>query len=63
MINKLNYVWLGFSKRVCLTPSYTDFRRLVLHGAAGREGGNKVPAAFFSETVKPTVIKLDILTN
>ena len=41
-----------------LTLSYTGFFRLVLHG-----GGHKVPAAFFSETVKTTAIKLGTLTN
>ena len=27
------------------------------------EGGHKVPAAFFSETVKATAIKLGTITN
>ena len=32
-------------------------------GGGGGEGGHKVPAAFFSETVKATTIKLDTLNN
>ena len=47
-----------------LTLSYTGFFRLVLHGrGGGGRGGHKVPAAFFSETVKATAIKLGALTN
>ena len=41
---------------------YTGFFRLVLQGGGGG-GGHKVPAAFFSETVKATTIKLGTLTN
>ena len=44
-----------------LTLSYTGFFMLVLHGGGG--GALKVPAAFFSETVKATTIKLGTLTN
>ena len=43
-----------------LTLSHTGFFRLVLHGGGG---GHKVPAAFFSETVKATATKLGTLTN
>ena len=49
----LHHPWTGM-----LTLSYTGPFRLVLHG-----GGHKVPAAFFSETVKATAIKLGTLTN
>ena len=45
-----------------LTLSYKGFLRLVLHGGGGG-GGHKVPADFFSETVKATAIKPGILTN
>ena len=46
------------NREAMLTLSYTGFFRLVLHG-----GGHKVPAAFFSETVKATAIKPGTLTN
>ena len=49
----LHHPWTGM-----LTLSYTGLFRLVLHG-----GGHKVPAAFFSATVKATAIKLGTLTN
>ena len=43
-----------------LTQSYTGFFRLILQV----HGGNNVPAAFFSETVKAsTAIKFGTLTN
>ena len=43
-----------------LTLSYTGFFRLVLYEG---EGGHKVPAVFFSETVKATINKLGTLAN
>ena len=39
---------------------------VILQGpfqAGSTQGGHKVPAAFFSETVKTTAIKLGTLTN
>ena len=40
------------------------FFRLVLHEEGGRgDEGHKVNAAFFSEAVKATTIKLGTLTN
>ena len=50
-----------FKYNFYLTLSYTGFFRLVLHGRGG--GVHKVPAAFFSETVKANAIKLGTLTN
>ena len=44
--------------RLELTLSYTGFFWPLLYG-----GRHKVPAAFFSETVKATAIKLGTLTN
>ena len=63
-----HYTQVRIIHGLILYTAYNLYFNPILHGLfqAGStqgKGGHKVPAAFFSETVKATAIKLGTLTN